>query len=77
MDNTMSSAHLPAGIIDEKPHTEAAGVPTGEVELQSELVRTESKRIYFNLKQNDRGRFLKVNESLEYSIVYLSCVSDC
>lgn len=31
-----------------------------EVEICSKQVIVEQKRIYFNLKQNTRGRFLKV-----------------
>lgn len=33
---------------------------SGEVEICSKSVTVEQKRIFFNLKQNSRGRFLKV-----------------
>lgn len=33
---------------------------SGEVEICSKSVTVEQKRIFFNLKQNARGRFLKV-----------------
>ena len=35
---------------------------TGEVELQTEELRIEQKRFYFNLKENSRGRFMKIAE---------------
>jgi hypothetical protein len=34
----------------------------GEVELVSRELRVEQKRFYFNLKENKRGRFLKIAE---------------
>lgn len=33
-----------------------------EVELLSRELRVEQKRFYFNLKENSRGRFLKIAE---------------
>lgn len=33
---------------------------SGETEICSKSVTVEQKRIFFNLKQNSRGRFLKV-----------------
>ena len=33
-----------------------------EVELRSEELRIEQKRFYFNLRENSRGRFLKIAE---------------
>lgn len=33
-----------------------------EVELLSKELRIEQKRFYFNLKENSRGRFLKIAE---------------
>lgn len=34
----------------------------GETELMSTELRIENKRFYFNLKENDKGRFLKIAE---------------
>ncbi len=35
---------------------------TDEIELLSKELRIEQKRFYFNLKENSRGRFLKIAE---------------
>lgn len=35
---------------------------SSEVELRSEELRIEKKRFYFNLRENDRGRFIKIAE---------------
>ena len=34
----------------------------GETELMSTELRIENKRFYFNLKENEKGRFLKIAE---------------
>lgn len=34
----------------------------GEVEILSTEIRVENKRFYFNLKENEKGRFLKIAE---------------
>jgi hypothetical protein len=35
---------------------------TDEIELSTRELRIEQKRFYFNLKENSRGRFLKIAE---------------
>ncbi len=35
---------------------------SGEIELVSKEIRIEHKRFYFNLKENQKGRFLKIAE---------------
>lgn len=34
----------------------------GEIEILSTEIRVENKRFYFNLKENAKGRFLKIAE---------------
>ena len=34
----------------------------GEIEIMSTEIRIENKRFYFNLKENQKGRFLKIAE---------------
>lgn len=34
----------------------------GEIEILSTEIRIENKRFYFNLKENQKGRFLKIAE---------------
>lgn len=34
----------------------------GEIEILSTEIRVENKRFYFNLKENQKGRFLKIAE---------------
>lgn len=36
--------------------------PPQEVELMTTELRIENKRFYFNLKENQKGRFLKIAE---------------
>jgi len=44
-------------------HDDRKPRPAGEeVELLSRELRIEQKRFYFNLKENARGRFLKIAE---------------
>jgi hypothetical protein len=39
----------------------AGDAPAGEeVELESKRLQLEQKRVFFNLKENARGKFLKV-----------------
>lgn len=41
--------------------TDYVDAPAGdEVELESKRLQLEQKRVFFNLKQNSRGKFLKV-----------------
>ena len=41
--------------------TDYVDAPAGdEVELDSKRLQLEQKRVFFNLKQNSRGKFLKV-----------------
>jgi hypothetical protein len=37
-------------------------LPNQEVELLTTELRIENKRFYFNLKENQKGRFLKIAE---------------
>jgi len=37
-------------------------LPSREVELATTELRIENKRFYFNLKENQKGRFLKIAE---------------
>ncbi len=50
MHKTATAQRLP-----DRPRTE-------EVELLSRELRVEQKRFYLNLKENSRGRFLKIAE---------------
>ena len=41
--------------------TDYVDAPAGdEIELESKRLQLEQKRVFFNLKQNSRGKFLKV-----------------
>ena len=44
------------------------GAPAGdETELDSKRLQLEQKRMFFNLKQNNRGKFLKVSRPWQLS----------
>jgi hypothetical protein len=47
---------------DHRGHGDGTQRRTDEVELLSKELRIEQKRFYFNLKENSRGRFLKIAE---------------
>lgn len=56
------------------------GAETGEKEIASRAVQIESKRFYLDVKQNRRGRFLKIAEvgaSGQKSRVLMSMSSTC
>lgn len=46
----------------------------GEQELATKMLQIQSKRFYLDVKQNRRGRFIKV---AEVSIVICSCRGGC
>ncbi|BET02770.1 transcriptional activator protein [Nesidiocoris tenuis] len=46
------------GDVDGQP----LGVSTGETELATKMIQIQSKRFYLDVKQNRRGRFIKVAE---------------
>lgn len=46
----------------------------GEQELATKMLQIQSKRFYLDVKQNRRGRFIKV---AEVSIIIFSCRGRC
>ena len=42
----------------------------GEEELDSKMLQIQSKRFYLDVKQNRRGRFIKVAEVVYQYVVY-------
>jgi hypothetical protein len=49
-------------VIQEDRKSPAPSSGSAEIELVSRELRVEQKRFYFNLKENARGRFLKIAE---------------